>query len=398
MDNQTSQLDPQTVNLAKAIRQTESGGNFQAKGKSGEYGAYQYTEPTWQKDASAFGVNVSLKDATPEQQNEVVYKKIKSLKDQGYNVGQIASIWNSGKPDAYKDTDYKGINKQGVSYDVPAYAKSVATAYQTIKNGGQVGVDPNNPSSVAGPKFPFVSQGNVDSSDPNANLQADTSGSGTLNRPLALEQGLGYALSNAVGTQDQNIETQNKLQDTQGKLIQKIKEDKAQGKDTSRLEKALTDLTGEIVKGGNQISGIGTGGITNKQVLASAGEHAAVAGAAYGGGLLNELRGAKAINNPIVTKILEGSIGPDETIGSLSRDEAINALGNSLKEMSVSDSGGKEEQTILKALQELKPSLTEKEGLIKSLLKKGASLATQTILVNALGNKVGGLAHKILNI
>lgn len=141
-------LDPQAVTLAKAIRQTESGGNFQAQGKSGEYGAYQFTEPTWQTQSKKYGLNIPLKQATPEQQNEVAYKQIKEWKDQGYNPGQIASLWNSGKPDAYLDPSYTGTNSHGVKYDVPAYAKSVATAYQTLKQGGQVGIDPNNPSST----------------------------------------------------------------------------------------------------------------------------------------------------------------------------------------------------------------------------------------------------------
>lgn len=143
-----TQLDPQAVNLAKAIRQTESGNNPTAQGKSGEYGSYQFTEPTWNTYASKHGVNVPLKQATPEQQNEVAYKQIKEWKDQGMNIGQIASMWNSGKPDAYQDTSYSGTNKYGAKFDVPAYAKNVATAYQTLKNGGNVQVDPNNPSSV----------------------------------------------------------------------------------------------------------------------------------------------------------------------------------------------------------------------------------------------------------
>lgn len=153
-------LDPQAVNLAKAIRQTESGGNFQAKGKSGEYGAYQFTEPTWNNTAKKYGVNVPLNQTTKEQQNEVAYKQIKDWKDKGHNVGEIASMWNAGvgEPQAYTGKFSNGkpsggkdaINSHGVHYDVPAYAKSVATAYQTIKNGGQVNPDPNNPSSVLG--------------------------------------------------------------------------------------------------------------------------------------------------------------------------------------------------------------------------------------------------------
>lgn len=141
-------LDQDAINLAKAIRQVESGGNFQARGKSGEYGAYQFTTPTWQKTASQYGINVPVDKATPEQQNEVAYRQIKAWKDQGYNPGQIASMWNSGKPDAYLDASYTGTNKSGVHYDVPAYAKSVATAYHTIKNGGTVGIDPQNPSAA----------------------------------------------------------------------------------------------------------------------------------------------------------------------------------------------------------------------------------------------------------
>lgn len=153
------QLDPQVVNLAKAIRQTESGGDFNAKGKSGEYGAYQFTLPTWQKTATKYGVNVPLDKATKEQQNEVAYKQLKEWKDKGYNPGQIASMWNAGEgePDAYtgKFSNGKpssGVNKYGVKYDVSAYAKSVANAYQTLKQGGQVNMDPNNPSSISGAK------------------------------------------------------------------------------------------------------------------------------------------------------------------------------------------------------------------------------------------------------
>lgn len=149
-------LDPQAVSLAKAIRQTESGGSFSAQGKSGEYGAYQFTEPTWDNLSKKYGVNANLHEATPEQQNEVAYKQIKEWKDAGNNVGQIASMWNAGagEPNAYQGkfsdgSPATGKNKYGAQYNVPEYAKSVATAYQTLKKGGQVSADPNNPSSIA---------------------------------------------------------------------------------------------------------------------------------------------------------------------------------------------------------------------------------------------------------
>lgn len=149
-------LDPQAVALAKAIRQTESGSNPNARGKSGEYGAYQYTAPTWQKMSKEAGVNTPLEGSTLEQQNQVAYHHIKKWKDNGYNPGQIASMWNAGEgePDAYtgkfsNGQPSVGVNKFGAHFDVPAYTKSVATAYQTLKQGGQVSPDPNNPSSTA---------------------------------------------------------------------------------------------------------------------------------------------------------------------------------------------------------------------------------------------------------
>ena len=153
------QLDQQAVTLAKAIRQTESGGNFQARGKSGEFGAYQFTEPTWKNYASQYGINVPLEQATPQQQNEVAYKKIKEWKDKGYNVGQIASMWNAGdgEPEAYKGTFSNGQPsvRKGVpgkvDFSVPDYAHSVANTYQQFKQGNTNPIITPNPSSVEQP-------------------------------------------------------------------------------------------------------------------------------------------------------------------------------------------------------------------------------------------------------
>ena len=179
------QLDPGAVNLAKAIRQTESGGNFTIQGKSGEYGAYQFTPDTWNAEAPKYGINVPLTQSTPEQQNEVAYKKIKEWKDAGHNVGQIASMWNAGQsePDAYtgqfsNGQPSAGVNSHNVKFDVPTYAKSVATAYQQIKAGQQVGADSQNPSSVANPQnapgmlsqLPQMPQPPADTPDPTQNI------------------------------------------------------------------------------------------------------------------------------------------------------------------------------------------------------------------------------------
>ncbi len=143
MDNTQTQtntqnaLDPQAVALAKAIRNTESGGDFTAKGGSGEYGAYQFMPKTWQTMSQKYlGQSINLNDATPEQQNEVAYKTIKDWKDQGLKPDQIASMWNSGKPDYEGNV---GVNKAGVKFDTPQYVKTVYNAYTAYKNGQEPG-------------------------------------------------------------------------------------------------------------------------------------------------------------------------------------------------------------------------------------------------------------------
>ena len=137
-------LDPTVVNLAKAIRQRESGGNFNVpKGKAGEVGAYQFTPDTWNAVAPKYGINVPIEQATPQQQNAVAYNRIKSWKDSGKNVTQIASMWNAGEgePDAYtgKFSSTTPTHKAGDpsmvtgKYDVPGYAKDVSEQYLKLK-------------------------------------------------------------------------------------------------------------------------------------------------------------------------------------------------------------------------------------------------------------------------
>jgi len=155
-----NQLDPQVVNLAKAIRKQESNDNFTARSKDGSFGAYQFIKPTWDATAKKYGVNAQWEQATPQQQNEVAYKQLKEWKDKGYNVGQIASMWNagSGRPNAYLE-GLKGTNKDGVNYNVAEYARKVATNYQAFKNegGGQpTQVQPQPVAPVEKPKRNFL--------------------------------------------------------------------------------------------------------------------------------------------------------------------------------------------------------------------------------------------------
>jgi len=135
---QPNQLDPQALNLAKAIRRAETGGladPYNARGASGETGAYQFMPETWKQWSTQY-LQQPNAEYTVENQNKVAYSRIKELKDQGYNPAQIASMWNSGKAEAYKE-GFKGTNKQGVAYDVPAYVEKVSRHYNELKGGQQ---------------------------------------------------------------------------------------------------------------------------------------------------------------------------------------------------------------------------------------------------------------------
>lgn len=137
------------VKLAQSIRAVESNGNFAAKGKSGEYGAYQFMPETWKAWAGKYLGDSNADITNPENQNKVAYAKIKDLKDQGYTPEQVASIWNSGKPDYAGNV---GVNSKGVAFDTPKYVASVIDKFQQLKQGQQNGPTLPNPSQVQAPE------------------------------------------------------------------------------------------------------------------------------------------------------------------------------------------------------------------------------------------------------
>ena len=142
MQQQTQQIDPDVKNLVSAMGQVETGTSspdaYKKRGASGEYGRYQFMPDTWTMWAKEAGVNSPLEQSTIEDQNKVAYYKVKQFKDQGYNPAQIASLWNSGDPDAYK-RNHVGTNSQGVSYDTPTHVRKVSEAYERIKAGSALG-------------------------------------------------------------------------------------------------------------------------------------------------------------------------------------------------------------------------------------------------------------------
>lgn len=108
--------------IATAIKKVESGGNYKARGGSGEYGAYQFMPSTWKGWAKQYLGNANA-PMTPKNQDTVAQRKIADLLKKNYTVQQIALIWNGGQP-----VVKRGVNKYGVAYDSGVYANKVLKA------------------------------------------------------------------------------------------------------------------------------------------------------------------------------------------------------------------------------------------------------------------------------
>lgn len=146
-------MDAQKLTLAilKGIAYTENGGNVSLgnirAGKSGELKSILQFEPaTWKSDAKKVTGNAEL-ELTPANEMLVahgiilpkVQKAIEDGKDPQTIAKEVGSDWNSGNPNAYKE-NVRGTNKEGVSYDTPAYADKVAryaTKFLADIDGGQ---------------------------------------------------------------------------------------------------------------------------------------------------------------------------------------------------------------------------------------------------------------------
>jgi hypothetical protein len=112
--------------ISQTIATMEGGSNYDTVGSSGEHGKYQFMSGTWKRECmSFFGV---ILEKTPENQDLIAFKYIKSLIDKRYSIRQIASIWNSGRPNSTAE----GINKWGVPYSVPKYVNKFLASYNKI--------------------------------------------------------------------------------------------------------------------------------------------------------------------------------------------------------------------------------------------------------------------------
>jgi len=117
--------------VAYTLRELEGGHKYFKNGKplpgaSGEQGVYQFMPSTWRNLCRKFFGEIL--DKTKDNQDLVAYRYLETLLAK-YSLRQIASIWNSGKPNSTAE----GINKWGVPYSVPKYIKKFMATYNKVK-------------------------------------------------------------------------------------------------------------------------------------------------------------------------------------------------------------------------------------------------------------------------
>lgn len=148
-------LNPQALALTKAIKQHESGGKYDIKGASQEYGAYQWTPDTWKSHAKAVLGDENADITNPTLQNKVAYSVIEKDLKSGLSPAEVSAKWNSGQPKGWENK--RGVNKFGVKYDVPAYVNSVGQLYtQEYQKAQQPQIQqaPTQQPSEFNPLFP----------------------------------------------------------------------------------------------------------------------------------------------------------------------------------------------------------------------------------------------------
>lgn len=114
----------QLEEILAAIRQRESGNNYQAKApKSSASGAYQFVDSTWQGLLKRYDLTgpSSARDATPQLQDYVAGRYIADiLKSHGGDLRAVPAVWYTGKYDPSK-LDYVPHPEAGNNLSVRAY-------------------------------------------------------------------------------------------------------------------------------------------------------------------------------------------------------------------------------------------------------------------------------------
>jgi len=303
-------LDQDVVNLAKAIRQVESGNRAVLPQEKGIGGAsrYQYTTSTWQSVAQKYlgDANAPL---TLENENKATYLRIKDWKDAGYNPAQIASMWNAGegRPNAYKE-NWRGVNSYGVAYDTPAYVNKVYAEYQRQKQ--------LNPPIT--PKLPQPVTPQVETTPVEKPGLLKSIGGALISSEKGLGESLGQSVAYLTGIGKKIDENNKKLIDSGDTLLglAKTTTDPVRKQNLINQAKQSYQLAGTsyeevlpaIQKTGLQIAGEGLGTALD---VATAGTYGGLAKGAKTGQLLTKSpKLAKAaetigvgVTKPLATKV-----------------------------------------------------------------------------------------------
>lgn len=135
-----------------AIRQQESGGNYQASNPSGASGAYQFLQGTWQQALTLAGLansvyyNEPAADAPASVQDTAAGALMMSYYNQfGQSWFNVAEAWYGG-PGAVGHPDISG----GPGYPtVGDYANNVIAIYNQLSGGGTVAAPTGVPTLIA---------------------------------------------------------------------------------------------------------------------------------------------------------------------------------------------------------------------------------------------------------
>jgi len=158
------ELDTISKNLARAIRQKESGGDYNAVGDNGtSKGAWQWQGATWKAHAKEILGDANA-EMTPEHQNVVAKGMMRKYVKEGKDAVQIAAIWNSGSDKGWENKiGTTTINGKPIAYDVPKYVKEVTENYRKFKAEnpyqGEVSQETQAPANGVQPATPEGEKG-----------------------------------------------------------------------------------------------------------------------------------------------------------------------------------------------------------------------------------------------
>lgn len=104
-------MDNNVLQIMGAIKQQESGGNYDASNPSGAFGAYQFMPETWNDTCNRYGLDAS--DTSPQNQDNVAYDLMAEYYQKYQDPKAVASMWYSGSPDYTVNSDegnYPSVN------------------------------------------------------------------------------------------------------------------------------------------------------------------------------------------------------------------------------------------------------------------------------------------------